>query len=180
MNVLILGATGFIGSAVAARLVADGHAVSGLGRTPVRARIKWPDVRWLRADLAHMTTACRLARDTDRPAYGRLRRRLAGRLFRRPCRIAGRCDAGALYRGQDVGRPPDRPDISKHGCSSCRPAVPRHKTPRRRYPSVKWFTLRHFASGTRCRPQFPWPISALAGARINAFWVAAYPFSKPG
>ncbi|MBB4272731.1 uncharacterized protein YbjT (DUF2867 family) [Rhizobium mongolense] len=57
MNVLILGATGFIGSAVAARLVADGHAVSGLGRTPVRARIKWPDVRWQRADLAHMTTA---------------------------------------------------------------------------------------------------------------------------
>ncbi|WP_092585574.1 SDR family oxidoreductase [Rhizobium mongolense] len=57
MNILILGATGFIGSAVAARLVADGHAVSGLGRTPVRARIKWPDVRWLRADLAHMTTA---------------------------------------------------------------------------------------------------------------------------
>lgn len=53
----ILGATGFIGSAVAARLVADGHAVSGLGRTPVRARIKWPDVRWLRADLAHMTRA---------------------------------------------------------------------------------------------------------------------------
>ncbi|MBB4228980.1 uncharacterized protein YbjT (DUF2867 family) [Rhizobium mongolense] len=32
MNVLILGATGFIGSAVAARLVADGHAVSGPGR----------------------------------------------------------------------------------------------------------------------------------------------------
>ncbi|APO75325.1 NAD-dependent nucleoside-diphosphate-sugar epimerase protein [Rhizobium etli 8C-3] len=57
MNILILGATGFIGSAVAARLVADGHAVSGLGRTPVRARTKWPDVRWLRADLAHMTTA---------------------------------------------------------------------------------------------------------------------------
>lgn len=28
MNILILGATGFIGSVVAARLVADGHVVT--------------------------------------------------------------------------------------------------------------------------------------------------------
>ncbi|UWU15595.1 NAD-dependent epimerase/dehydratase family protein [Rhizobium sullae] len=52
MNILILGATGFIGSAVAARLVADGHVVSGLARTSVQARTKWPDVRWLRRRLA--------------------------------------------------------------------------------------------------------------------------------
>ena len=45
MNILILGATGFIGSVVAARLVADGHAVTGLGRNPARARLKQPAMR---------------------------------------------------------------------------------------------------------------------------------------
>ncbi|NNU49510.1 SDR family oxidoreductase [Rhizobium sp. WYCCWR 11279] len=55
MNILILGATGFIGSVVAARLVADGHAVSGLGRNPARARLKQPAIDWRRADLSRMT-----------------------------------------------------------------------------------------------------------------------------
>ncbi|MBB3525055.1 SDR family oxidoreductase [Rhizobium sp. BK456] len=57
MNILILGATGFIGSVVAARLVADGHAVTGLGRNPMRARPKQPAIDWRRADLSHMTKA---------------------------------------------------------------------------------------------------------------------------
>ncbi|MBB5667065.1 uncharacterized protein YbjT (DUF2867 family) [Rhizobium leguminosarum] len=55
MNILILGATGFIGSVIAARLVADGHAVTGLGRNPMRARLKQPAIEWRRADLSHMT-----------------------------------------------------------------------------------------------------------------------------
>ncbi|EJB07672.1 nucleoside-diphosphate-sugar epimerase [Rhizobium leguminosarum bv. trifolii WSM597] len=55
MNILILGATGFIGSVVAARLVADGHAVTGLGRNPMRARLKQPAIEWRRADLTRMT-----------------------------------------------------------------------------------------------------------------------------
>ncbi|MBY5917943.1 SDR family oxidoreductase [Rhizobium leguminosarum] len=55
MNILILGATGFIGSVVAARLVADGHVVTGLGRNPVRARLKQPAIEWRRADLSRMT-----------------------------------------------------------------------------------------------------------------------------
>lgn len=57
MNILILGATGFIGSVVAARLVADGHAVTGLGRNPTRARLKQPAIDWRRADLSRMTKA---------------------------------------------------------------------------------------------------------------------------
>ncbi|ANM11287.1 MULTISPECIES: SDR family oxidoreductase [unclassified Rhizobium] len=57
MNILILGATGFIGSVVAARLVAEGHAVTGLGRNPTRARLKQPAINWRRADLSHMTKA---------------------------------------------------------------------------------------------------------------------------
>ncbi|RUV32979.1 NAD-dependent epimerase/dehydratase family protein, partial [Mesorhizobium sp. M1A.T.Ca.IN.004.03.1.1] len=48
MNILILGATGFIGSVVAARLVADGHVVTGLGRNPARARLKQPAIDWRR------------------------------------------------------------------------------------------------------------------------------------
>lgn len=54
MNILILGATGFIGSVVAARLVADGHTVIGLGRNPARARLKQPALDWRRADLSRM------------------------------------------------------------------------------------------------------------------------------
>ncbi|KKZ86082.1 oxidoreductase [Rhizobium phaseoli] len=55
MDILILGATGFIGSVVAARLVADGHAVTGLGRNPAKSRLKQPAIDWRRADLAQMT-----------------------------------------------------------------------------------------------------------------------------
>ncbi len=55
MNILILGATGFIGSAIAARLLADGCTVTGLARNPDRARVRQPAIRWIRADLEKMT-----------------------------------------------------------------------------------------------------------------------------
>ncbi|MDX8468402.1 SDR family oxidoreductase [Mesorhizobium sp. VK23B] len=55
MSILILGATGFIGSAVTAKLAAEGHQVIGLGREPARAALKMPRARWLKADLAGMT-----------------------------------------------------------------------------------------------------------------------------
>jgi len=55
MKILILGATGFIGSVVAARLGADGHMVTGLARNPGRAHIKYPSTSWIKADLATMT-----------------------------------------------------------------------------------------------------------------------------
>jgi uncharacterized protein YbjT (DUF2867 family) len=55
MNILILGATGFIGSAVTRKLVDEDHQVTGLGRDPARAALKMPHVRWLAADLAGMT-----------------------------------------------------------------------------------------------------------------------------
>lgn len=54
-RVLVLGANGFIGSAVLARLVSDGHEVTGLGRNVSRARQKWPKARWQAADLNAMT-----------------------------------------------------------------------------------------------------------------------------
>ncbi|MGO6737195.1 SDR family oxidoreductase [Rhizobium ruizarguesonis] len=57
MNILILGATGFIGSAVAARLLEDGHVITGLGRNPGRARFRQPGIRWISANLDKMTDA---------------------------------------------------------------------------------------------------------------------------
>lgn len=56
MNILILGANGFIGSSVAVRLRRDGHVITGLARNPERAGISEPSLRWIKADLAGMTT----------------------------------------------------------------------------------------------------------------------------
>ncbi len=57
MKVLILGATGFIGSALLDRLASDGHRVTGLGRNVTRARLMRPKAQWLAADLARMHDA---------------------------------------------------------------------------------------------------------------------------
>ena len=57
MNILILGATGFIGSAVAQRLLAEGHAVSGLGRNLLSASRREPRIRWIEGDLRSFTNA---------------------------------------------------------------------------------------------------------------------------
>lgn len=57
MRILILGGTGFIGSAVVRRLAADGHAVTGLARGVARARARWPEVQWIATDLADLRTA---------------------------------------------------------------------------------------------------------------------------
>src|SRR5262245_53130877 len=51
MRVLVIGAYGFIGSAVVARLVADGHEVVGAGRRLTVARERRPDLRWVKIDL---------------------------------------------------------------------------------------------------------------------------------
>lgn len=57
MHILILGGTGFIGSAVVRRLATGGHAVTGLARNVARARARWPEIRWIAADLADLRTA---------------------------------------------------------------------------------------------------------------------------
>jgi uncharacterized protein YbjT (DUF2867 family) len=54
LNVLLTGATGFIGTAVAARLIADGHRVTGVGRRKVPP---FPLTHWIELDL----------READRP-----------------------------------------------------------------------------------------------------------------
>lgn len=57
MKILILGATGFIGSEVLKSLHLRGHAVTGLARSVTRARDKWPFANWISADLSRMTHA---------------------------------------------------------------------------------------------------------------------------
>jgi uncharacterized protein YbjT (DUF2867 family) len=53
MRVLIVGATGLIGSAIAARLAAEGHQVVAASRTPPRA--DGSAIRWVSLDLAKAT-----------------------------------------------------------------------------------------------------------------------------
>ena len=50
MRVLIVGASGFIGMAVASRLAAEGHSVVGVGRSDLRA---FPVMEWVRLNVAH-------------------------------------------------------------------------------------------------------------------------------
>lgn len=57
MRILVTGAYGFIGSAVTARLVADGHQVVGVGRDIARAALALPDMRWIRLDIAKARSA---------------------------------------------------------------------------------------------------------------------------
>lgn len=54
MKILILGATGFIGSEIARKLALQGHQVTGLGRDPQRTKYKLPDMQWVSTDLARM------------------------------------------------------------------------------------------------------------------------------
>lgn len=61
MKVLILGATGFIGSAILNRLLRDGHDVTGLGRAPEKAAMRFPAARWVKADLARLASAADFA-----------------------------------------------------------------------------------------------------------------------
>lgn len=51
MRVLILGAYGYIGAALARRLAADGHEIVGLGRSEAQARRVPAVSRWIFADL---------------------------------------------------------------------------------------------------------------------------------
>ena len=57
MRILLLGATGLIGSAVAARLQADGHDVTGVTRRLDGVARRVPVARWLVFDLRAMTRA---------------------------------------------------------------------------------------------------------------------------
>lgn len=56
-RVLVLGAYGLIGSAVTRRLLADGFAVTGLGRNAATAQKVLPDIQWVIQDLADLCDA---------------------------------------------------------------------------------------------------------------------------
>lgn len=54
MKVLLLGASGFIGSALALSLVGGGHKLTGLGRDLTYARRALPMLYWIKGDLRFM------------------------------------------------------------------------------------------------------------------------------
>ena len=54
MRILVVGAYGLIGGYVTARLLADGHEVTGVGREVSKARLRLPKVRWIQADLRRL------------------------------------------------------------------------------------------------------------------------------
>ena len=56
-TILVIGAYGFIGSAIALELSGMGHPVRGLGRSAARGQRMLPDIDWIECDLRTMTTA---------------------------------------------------------------------------------------------------------------------------
>ena len=59
MRILLVGATGLIGSSVAARLVGEGHEVIGVGRAADAAARRVPVSRWIQMDLRGARFAAR-------------------------------------------------------------------------------------------------------------------------
>jgi uncharacterized protein YbjT (DUF2867 family) len=57
VRILVLGAYGLIGLAIARTLHAAGHSVTGLGRSPTLGPRLAPGIRWVNGDLAHLQSA---------------------------------------------------------------------------------------------------------------------------
>lgn len=55
MHILLLGAGGFIGSALARRLQQDGHRITGLARSAAKGAATVPGIGWVEGDLRRMT-----------------------------------------------------------------------------------------------------------------------------
>ena len=56
MRVLVLGGYGLIGARIVAHLLALGHQVVGLGRDTQSAARRFPEVQWIKADIARLLT----------------------------------------------------------------------------------------------------------------------------
>lgn len=57
MHVLVVGGYGLIGAAIVRRLLADGHEVTGLGRSAQRGKALLPGAAWIGADLQSLRAA---------------------------------------------------------------------------------------------------------------------------
>ncbi|MCB1174686.1 MAG: NAD-dependent epimerase/dehydratase family protein, partial [Leptospiraceae bacterium] len=60
MQILITGATGFLGQKLARQLIRTGHKVRGTSRNAVRARQQNPDVEWFGWDFRQAPPAAAL------------------------------------------------------------------------------------------------------------------------
>ena len=56
MRILLIGGTGFIGSAIAARLAAEGHEIHGVARSLDAAARRLPVSRWIELDMRRAAT----------------------------------------------------------------------------------------------------------------------------
>jgi nucleoside-diphosphate-sugar epimerase len=66
MRVFIAGATGYVGGAVAARLLADGHRISGLARSEEKAAaLEERGIAPIRAELWDLSVVAKAAREAD-------------------------------------------------------------------------------------------------------------------
>ena len=74
MRVLVLGAYGLIGLAIARALHAAGHTVTGLGRSPDIGPRLFPSIRWIEADLGRLRVLNHAATAGALAAVGRLHR----------------------------------------------------------------------------------------------------------
>ena len=121
LRVLLLGATGLIGSAIAARLRADGHEVAGVTRTVDAAARRVPVDRWILLDLRAIRAPEDWLPHLDgidavvncagalQDSVARFHRQRPSRRARRACGglRAGRSAAGHPFLGD--GRGPRRP-----------------------------------------------------------------------
>lgn len=57
VRILLIGATGFIGSEIAHGLLRAGHDIAGLARDPEEGARLVPGIRWIKGDLRHLTRA---------------------------------------------------------------------------------------------------------------------------
>jgi NAD(P)H-binding len=114
MHVFVAGATGSIGGALSLRLLEEGHAVSGLARTPAKAAelsaIGMAPVHGSLDDLSVIAEAARKPRRAGRPLMRRSRGPPRVRVTGSPphrCQEAGAVPARLLF--SFIAMPPNPP-----------------------------------------------------------------------
>lgn len=68
-QLLLTGATGFVGRAVRPALTGAGWGVRGLSRDAARARRRWPECEWVQGDVADPAACRRALADCDAALY---------------------------------------------------------------------------------------------------------------
>ena len=159
MRVLILGGSGFIGTAVASLLARHGHSVVALVRRNSVRRGMQPGIDWDRSRHRPSFEPVGLAPAARRRGCGgQLRRRVAGRRARRRRGRAVRSNEGSL-RG---GASPRRPDLGAHRWTCLGNSIPRHQAAGGHSACSLGRRVRHLAPGSGRRTQRAWRLGPAA------------------